>query len=262
MDFPHTLLLTGGTAETRRTTAYEIARETIPCEDLSQCSDFLELDSPESNSIGIEEARHLKEWTATKPLAQKKVIYIHNAEKLTVEAQNALLKILEEPPEGSQIILSAQKSTLLLPTVLSRCAKQELTNQYDFSNLIASSSEIVTLLKAPLGERFDWCAEHLKLFKDDVGLTQKIEEWLIVLRDLLMVKEGSASGTKGEGSLNLPTLEDTRQTATAFETADLLEALNSITAILEKIEKTPVERQLLLEVTLLSLPSPAVDAQS
>ena len=62
------------------------------------------------NSIGVEEIRRMRADLQIKP-----------AEKLTVQAQNALLKTLEEPPEYAVIILIANGLVSFLPTVLSRC---------------------------------------------------------------------------------------------------------------------------------------------
>lgn len=55
-----------------------------------------------------------------------KVLIISAADKLSTEAQNALLKTLEEPPDNSKIIMEASDSGLLLPTVLSRCEQINL----------------------------------------------------------------------------------------------------------------------------------------
>lgn len=73
-------------------------------------------------SIGISEIRLLQKNIFLKPLrGTTKACIIKNAEKLTVEAQNALLKILEEPPDNTLIILAANDTNAFLPTVLSRC---------------------------------------------------------------------------------------------------------------------------------------------
>src|SRR6185437_9430791 len=50
-----------------------------------------------------------------------KLIVIEDAQLLTPEAQNALLKVLEEPPANTFIILGAETKESLLPTILSRC---------------------------------------------------------------------------------------------------------------------------------------------
>ncbi|KKS41455.1 MAG: polymerase III, delta prime subunit protein [candidate division CPR1 bacterium GW2011_GWA2_42_17] len=74
------------------------------------------------NSISIEQIRDLKEWIALKPFKNpQKIAFIPNANKMTTEAQNSLLKILEEPPLNSFIVLSCKNKRQLLPTVVSRC---------------------------------------------------------------------------------------------------------------------------------------------
>ncbi len=74
------------------------------------------------NSVGIEIVRRLQETIFLKPFKGKeKVILIENAQQLTTEAQNALLKLLEEPPLFVSIFLCATTAETFLPTVLSRC---------------------------------------------------------------------------------------------------------------------------------------------
>ncbi|MDZ7744961.1 MAG: hypothetical protein U5K77_04375 [Candidatus Saccharibacteria bacterium] len=78
---------------------------------------------PEKNSIGIDAVRNIQSTLKLKaPGSQKirRVIIIHDAQNLTVEAQNALLKILEEPPEDVRIIMTSVSQKALLPTVESR----------------------------------------------------------------------------------------------------------------------------------------------
>lgn len=76
----------------------------------------------EKNFISIEQIRDLKEWIYLKPFrSPQKIAFIPNASKMTVEAQNSLLKILEEPPLNSFIVLSCKNKRQLLPTVVSRC---------------------------------------------------------------------------------------------------------------------------------------------
>ncbi len=78
--------------------------------------------STEKKTIGVEEVREqILETVGLLPYAFPKKIYvIPNAHTLTVQAQNALLKTLEEPPEYAQFILLAQSTEPLLQTVLSR----------------------------------------------------------------------------------------------------------------------------------------------
>lgn len=65
-----------------------------------------------------------------KPNLERNVIVINDADNLTIRAQNHLLKILEEPPGDSLIILLAENISNLLPTVNSRCIKFRLPDDF------------------------------------------------------------------------------------------------------------------------------------
>lgn len=75
---------------------------------------------------------------------------ILGAENLTPEAQNALLKILEEPPNLVKIILFARQEAALLPTVLSRCRRyyNETTKQPTAAALFLSTNPLEQFLQA------------------------------------------------------------------------------------------------------------------
>ncbi len=76
---------------------------------------------PEKDSIGIGSIRSLKETLFLAPSeAMQKIYLIPNAEKMTVEAQNALLKSLEEPPSYARFLLTTENKSALLDTILSR----------------------------------------------------------------------------------------------------------------------------------------------
>ena len=76
-----------------------------------------------SISIGVDEIRsRLNNDIVIKPYSSPRKIYIlQNAEQMTVQAQNALLKTLEEPPSYGVILLLTTNVNGLLPTILSRC---------------------------------------------------------------------------------------------------------------------------------------------
>ncbi|MBI2591525.1 MAG: hypothetical protein HYW34_02520 [Candidatus Brennerbacteria bacterium] len=74
--------------------------------------------------LGIDEARKVKNFLWQKPFrSPRRTVVIGRAENLTPEAQNALLKIIEEPPRSSLILLTASESSLLAPTINSRINK-------------------------------------------------------------------------------------------------------------------------------------------
>jgi len=78
-------------------------------------------------SIGISNVRSLEKFLQRKPYqAPLKTVVITQADKLTLPAQQALLKTLEEPPAHSQIMLLCPSEELLLPTIVSRCLVKRL----------------------------------------------------------------------------------------------------------------------------------------
>ncbi len=77
---------------------------------------------PEGNTIKIEQIREMQKRIFEKPIISNKKIYIiNNSDKMTKEAQNCLLKTLEEPPEYVTIILIATNENAFLSTIKSRC---------------------------------------------------------------------------------------------------------------------------------------------
>lgn len=89
--------------------------------------DLMIIDSTEdlkTNAIGIESARLIKNFIYKRPaVSSKRTLIIDKAENLTDEAQAAILKITEEPPDSATIILVVNQLENLLPTLLSRMQK-------------------------------------------------------------------------------------------------------------------------------------------
>ena len=91
--------------------------------------------TPLKNTIGIAEIRELKKRIFQKPSVEKlNAVLIQEADKLTVEAQNSLLKLLEEPPLKAIIIMEANTKASFLPTVLSRVAIHTIKTQIEKEN--------------------------------------------------------------------------------------------------------------------------------
>jgi len=73
-------------------------------------------------SIGVEDVRNIIAETNKKPFeGNKKVIIIHEMDKMTEAAQNTLLKTIEEPPQGVYILILCENIESLLDTIKSRC---------------------------------------------------------------------------------------------------------------------------------------------
>lgn len=105
--------------------------EAEPCGECHSCKQALGNNQPDiiyishekPNTIGVEDIRvQINGDIAIKPYSSPRKIYVINeGEKMTPQAQNALLKTLEEPPEYAVILILTTNVEALLPTVLSRC---------------------------------------------------------------------------------------------------------------------------------------------
>lgn len=115
--------------------------------------------------IKIEDIRELIKKVIEKPIISTKKVYIINdADKMTKEAQNCLLKTLEEPPEYITIILISSNENLLLPTIKSRCTK------LSFKKL--SNDEIKRYIS--LNEKDNSCEEFIGLCNGSIKKLEKI----------------------------------------------------------------------------------------
>lgn len=122
--------------------------------------DFLEI-FPDGNSIKIAQMREMQEKVYQKPIvSDKKVFIIDQVEKMTEEAQNSLLKTLEEPPEYMVIILITSNENKLLNTVKSRCirinftglSKQDITKYAEAHQINIASQNLLEMCGGSIGK--------------------------------------------------------------------------------------------------------------
>ena len=122
--------------------------------------DLLEI-FPDGNSIKIAQMREMQEKVYQKPIvSDKKVFIINQEEKMTEEAQNSLLKTLEEPPEYMVIILITSNENKLLNTVKSRCirinftglSKQDITKYAGAHQINIASQNLLEMCGGSIGK--------------------------------------------------------------------------------------------------------------
>jgi len=135
--FPQSVLLIGAEEQTRilgRTIAAALLCEQgCPCGTCNSCRkaekelhpDLIEID--EEGEIKVETARRIRAEASVLPNeSARKVFVIAHAEQMNPAAQNALLKVLEEPPKYCFFILLATQPDRILETILSRCTRYQL----------------------------------------------------------------------------------------------------------------------------------------
>jgi len=160
---PHALLLTGPAGLGKRHFADGFARAMLcesPLEDGSACGvcrgclllaagshpDYLRVEpEEEGKGIGIDKVRELASFQSLKSqYGRQRVIQLQPADRLNINAANALLKTLEEPAGDTVLLLVTDRPMALLPTIRSRC------QQLSFRPLNEPSAEVLAWLQAQL----------------------------------------------------------------------------------------------------------------
>lgn len=135
---PHALIFSGIAGIGKRTAAQAIAvalncrksgNNIDPCGQCSSCRQILSgihpdviLIEPQGSVLRIDQIRNLLNNLAMKPyIAEHRVVIIADAQAMNKEAANALLKVLEEPPTNTTLILTVLQKSDLMPTIISRC---------------------------------------------------------------------------------------------------------------------------------------------
>lgn len=117
----HSYMFLGGSGIGKKKVAREFAIKILEPKQKENIPDLLYIE-PDGNSIKIEQIREMQKNIQEKPISSsKKIFIIDDADKMTKEAQNCLLKTLEEPPEFAIIILIGTNENAFLTTIKSRC---------------------------------------------------------------------------------------------------------------------------------------------
>ena len=161
--YSHSYLFLGVPGIGKKMIAREFAKM-ILCEDetpyCNKCKSCIEFDSgnnpdyeeiiPDGNNIKIEQIRQMQRKIIESPIISSKKVYVlDDADTLTREAQNCLLKTLEEPPEFATIILIGSNESSFLSTIKSRCTILKFDNisilPFSIASLMASYSNSLSL---------------------------------------------------------------------------------------------------------------------
>lgn len=261
--------------------ARELAAKILGKNEIKQYADLIEWKIKSGKrSISVDQIREIVDEVNKKPYeGERKVIIVYNADYITVQGQNALLKTIEEPPKGVFILLLCESLGKLLDTIKSRCQIHKLKklgyekmeafikgkyrdlNDLEFKTLIAFSSGI-----PGNAENFMENAS-LKFIRDKVidilinikkadyaiiteytqALTSHKELWeevfkcfILYIRDGLVYKETG----KEELIMNIDKIEDIKKLAMQFS----MNRLNRIANILDGA-KNNLESNVSMELT-------------
>lgn len=135
---PPSLIFTGPAGIGKRAAALALAqlvncptpRDSDACGVCASCTriarlvhaDIVVVEPGDSGSIKVDQIRDAVDRTGYRPFeGRKRVVIVDDADAMIGEAQNALLKTLEEPPSASMFVLVTARPDMLLPTVRSRC---------------------------------------------------------------------------------------------------------------------------------------------
>lgn len=240
---PHALLITGERGIGKRTLAGILSRalvctgENAPCNCCDACykskngthPDIISLGS-EADTVKVDEIRALKRDALLRPNDGERKVYIINyAESMTHQAQDAFLKILEEPPLFTFFIILCYNLSDLLPTIISRAAHVALSplsdedmlslireklpeiSEAERDELIKTSGGICSFLVEEKNREFTGIAldianalisrDELNIFRAVSALEKRnrdavyeaLDELILILRDACVINSGAGS---------------------------------------------------------------------
>lgn len=232
----------------------------------------------DKKNIGVDQIRNLRTNLSLKPFSGLyKVVIMRQAELMTVEAINAFLKTLEEPPYKSVIILLANDLRVIPRTIISRCQlikfnplasdfQKFLVNKYQLS--IVEAETLAKLSFGRPGLVIGWLKENGRIddyrrqAKDflkiiDGNLVDKISfvdrhlyeapffVWQVILRDLLLIKNNL-------DPINLDMIAETKALSQLWSEQKIYRALNLIKRAKDLMEMN-VNKKMVLDNLLINI---------
>ena len=207
----HALLLEGGDAETRLKAAAEIAKATVctcddskPCGMCSGCKKADTMSHPDihyifkddsSSAIKVDRIRQLRHDATLVPNdCDKSVFIIHEAQDMNPQAQNALLKVFEEPAPYVTFILTCKSKSALLETIISRATDYSIgaEEKRDDCQFSAEVSDLANELVFSLCKKteFDFLCQTAVFQKDKQFLSDVLSALYMIFADALAYKNG------------------------------------------------------------------------
>lgn len=194
-----------------------------------------------ASSIGIEEIKNIQKKLFLMPIrSPMKAVIIEDAQMLTAQAQNALLKVLEEPPDRTIIILSAVSADTFIPTIISRCRVILLDVEAQ-----KFSDKLITEVKNLLDQKdLMSISEALKIAENRAKDKEEAVEWcecvIIELRNMLL-----------EENLHKSAGKDNKLVPYWKINAELIEKIRVFQSLRHQIKDTNINTRFAIENALL-----------
>ena len=205
---------------------------------------------------------------------ENKVFIIENLDISTEQAQNKLLKVLEEPPKNVYFLISCMEDALVLPTIKSRCQKivlgklpkesfdkliknplagmvsegyvglyEEYSKKADLEEVVDTAVKLVTELKNS-GQVLKFSIDLMR-FKDDIRLIFKI--YIRALEDLIKIK------SEKEELCSLPLYKEALKSVESEFSINAICEINSLVSMFIKKREANVNEQVAVEQLLLKI---------
>ena len=239
------------------------------------------------SEIGIKDIQELQKRASLPPFEGKhKVFIIKDAENLSIEAANCLLKILEEPPPKVLIILMASDDSKLLSTVVSRCQRIELKPLSSSSieeilirsfNMEIDRAKLLSRLSGgclgyalisstdfiQIEQRSQRLLDLFSLIKVNYNerfldvsqfdhsknnIDQLLKTWLTWWRDIFLIKSDCR-----QSITNIDFISEAEEWASAFEMSELVNAIQHLHKSLDQLAKN-INSRLVMEILMLHMP--------
>jgi len=139
-------------------------------------------------SISIQKIKTLTKFLSHKPYQNdQKIVFIPQADQLTLPAQNALLKTLEEPPAHSLIILVSPHQNQLLPTIISRCEIHRLIPDSSLNSQFITLQKNIysTIASQSIGQKINFISQYSA---SKIAALEFCQNQLKYLRFLMLTK--------------------------------------------------------------------------
>lgn len=209
---PHAILLRGAGSATRGKVSSFLAQafvcegENKPCGKCSHCMkvginshpDVITVDPAAQNekTFKIALVREIKDDAYIIPNeASRKVYILKSADKMNVQAQNALLKLIEEPPSYARFILECESSSAMLETILSRVSLFDLgTDSDDVSDELRrkaddTAARLASAILKPT--EYDFMKITAEFERDKELFEPVLPALQLIFRDAVIIKTGS-----------------------------------------------------------------------